>query len=499
MSLKQVLRNVYSQWSLQAIRAAISFTTAVVVARILGPERYGAAMSVVVFSLVFRLVLNPGFTLSAIRHISVYKGSGRDYTPLVAGYLLYRLAAGIPLAALFYLASGFFASLAGVPQYADAYRVYSVSIALMAFYEAMRAYLHGIGRVDMANLYFTISFVTASISSLALVLQGLGVYGYVLGLVVGNALHSAIYALTLRDCLRACARAGVRGAVEGLKIIAPLGMSVLATQVANFLHMWLDKAVVLGLLGVHSLGLYSVALKLAGTVDAAKNAVTVALRPYYGTVYGASGLAPIRSKVFRASKVMSLAFAPPVLVLAGLAPALVSAVYGPEYADAWPIVAVHLAYTAATSFTAAYGGIPLILEARREIVGRSVVSACTSLALELGVVTLGLGGLGVVLGRDLGALAAFLYVYLALYRRLRLEFDSRSWLLGTIMGASMLAVTALVLLLAPHIWYLAPLVAALVYVGIAKLLKPLDRADMRVVREALGAKFSKFVEAWLLE
>ena len=59
------------------------------VARILGTEGYDIVASIFVFSNFFGFVINPSFRVSIVHYVSVYSGSGKEYTPIIAGFLAY--------------------------------------------------------------------------------------------------------------------------------------------------------------------------------------------------------------------------------------------------------------------------------------------------------------------------------------------------------------------------------------------------------------------------
>ena len=87
VTLRQLAKNIYSQWFLQSLRLITGFITTVFVARIIGPEGYGVVASIFIFYDLFGFVIDPGFRGSIVRYISVYSGSGRDYIPIIAGFL----------------------------------------------------------------------------------------------------------------------------------------------------------------------------------------------------------------------------------------------------------------------------------------------------------------------------------------------------------------------------------------------------------------------------
>jgi len=490
-----VTKNLFSQWFLQFIRLVLSFITTVFVARVLGPEGYGVATSIFVFSNLFSFIVDLGFSGSIVRYVSVYSGSGKKCTHIIAGFLVYRVLVGSLLAITFYVLAPYFASIVNASKYVAAYQLFSTSIFLSSVYGALRAYLYGIERIDLASLYYSIGFVIGNISSFILVLSGFGVLGYILGFIISDITQFFIHVLTLRNLISKCVKVNLNEALSGLKTILPLSLALLTSKLMDFLYNWFDRALVLGLLGTYSLGLYSIALRFASVFDIMRQSVSTALTPYYGNLYGANGIEALRPRVKRSSKLMSLTYIPLTLAIASLTPILIPLIYGGKFVSSWPIAYIHLTYLALTSFTVAYGGIPLVTEARKEIIMSTGIKALSSIALELLFVIVGLEALGVILGRNVGAFLAFMYLYLALFSKLKLDFDKKSHLLGALIG--IVISTLLVLptfMMKIQFWYLILPFALTIYPALLKIFKPIDYTDIKLLREALGTRFNRIVD-----
>jgi len=479
---------------MQIIRSAVSFIVTAIVARILGPSGYGVATSIFVFAGLFSFAIDPGFGGSVVRYISVYSGSSKDYIPIVSGFLIYRMVVSLMLAIAFYIIAPWFAILTGASEHAAAFQVFALSIFLGSIYSGLRAYLYGIGYINLASLYYSIGFIIGNVSSLILVLSGFGILGYVLGFVIGDVVQFSIYIYALRNLIIKCIRVKLGDAVKGLRIILPLSLTLLGSRLMNFLYEWFDRALVLGLLGTYDLGLYNVALRLSSIFGTAKHAVTTALTPYYGNLYGAKGVEAIRPRVKRISKLVSLTYTPAVLTIAGLTPILIPLIYGSRFIESWRVAFVHLVFIALMGFEVAYGGIALITEAKRDIVVSSMIKSVSSIALELLLtVVAGLGALGVIIGKNLGALASFLYLYLVLFRSLRLGLNLKYWIMGVFTGILILILTMPLILQGSNngLWYITPIIALIIYTLLLRILKPIDNTDIKILREALGTRLQK--------
>ena len=494
MSIKQLAKNVYSQWFLQLLRLAVGFITTVFVARILGPEGYGVVASIFVFSNLFGFAIDPGFKGSIVRYVSVYSVSGKNYIPIIAGFLAYRILMGSLLAVIFYVLAPYFAFMVNASKYVVAYQLFSISIFLSSIYSALRAYLRGIGRIDLASLYYSIGFVAGNMLSLIFVLSGFGVLGYISGLIIGDAIQFSIYMLTLKSLISKCIRVDFNEALKGLKVILPLSLTLLTSGLMNFLYNWFDRVLVLSLLGTYGLGLYSIALRFANVFDVVRLSIASALTPYYGNLYGANGVDALRPRIRRASKLISITYTPAVMVIAGLTSLLIPMVYGQNFTEAWPVATAHLVYLALTGFIMAYGGLAMIVEAKKEILMSSAVRALTSIALEIMFITLGLGALGVIIGKDLAMTASFTYLYLTLFNKLKLLPDKKSLVTSVLIGSFLMSIVISATLLS-YVWTLpaALIIIIIIYVGSIRTFKLVDKGDVKVLKEALGTKASKIV------
>lgn len=494
MSVRQLFRNVASQWFLQFIRLAIAFIVTVLVSRILGPQGYGIVSSIFVFSSVFGLALNPGFSAATIRYISVYFGSSRDYTPILSGYFLYEVLAGSSLALIFYSLSPYLSSLIGVSEYLLAFQINSLNIFLSALISVFNVYLYGVNRIDLAVLYYSISFIIGQSFSLTLVLLGLGVFGYILGSIIGSIALVSTYLIRFRGLLLKFTRVSLHDCTNGLKTIIPLGLSLFSTRITGFIYNWIDKFIVLGALGTYGLGIYSVALRFAGVFETMRGAFSTAFNPFYGLHFGAGGLDSIRNRVYSASKFVSMAFAPALMFIAPLTIYLIPLLYGESFSSAWSVASTHLLFLALSSFIVAYSSIPIILEAKKEIITQSIIVMAFSLCLESALVLLGLGALGVILGRDLSIILGFTYMYYALYKAHDLRFDAKSYLSSLVTGSIILALTIFAIYEAHILWVITAIPAILIYILMIRILKVFSAKDISLIKEILGGRFSSIVD-----
>jgi len=479
---------------MQFIRLVVAFVVTAFVARILGPEGYGIASSIFVFSSVFSFILDPGFARSLIRYVSVYHGSGRDYYPLLAGYLFYKVFIGSLLALVFYLLAPYFAQLVNASNHIFAFQLYALCIFFNSLSSVFMTYLNGVNRIDLAVLYNTVGFIIGEASSLALVLMGFGVIGYVTGFITMSIVVFIIYILKHGGLLIRLVRIPIGNALSGLRIIIPLSLSILATQITYYVYTWLDKFIVLGILGTYGLGIYMVALRFAGIFENVRSSLGSALMPYYGVVFGANGLDALRGRVFRVSRLLSATFMPLLMFLASLSMILIPLIYGDAFANAWGVASAHILYLALMSFVVGYGGIPVILEARKELILSSIITSLGSLGLELSLVYVGLGSLGVVVGRDLAQVLGFMYMYSVLYAKLNLRFDFRSWLRGLLVGFLLFITSLLIVMNTPVLWLLSPMVALLMYVSLAGKLKLICKEDIVLLRSSIPSRFSRIID-----
>lgn len=478
---------------MQFIRLGFAFVVTVFVARILGPTGYGIVSSIFMFSSILSFVLDPGFTRSLIRYVSIYYGSGKDYSSLLTGYLFYEVFVGSILAIAFYALAPFFAQLINAPNYAYAFQIYAICIFFNSVSSVFVVYLNGINRIDLMVFYNTIGSIIGNFFSLILVLLGFGVTGYVIGFVVASIIVFSICIIKHGDFLVKLINTPISNALFSLKIIIPLGLSMFASQVTYYVYTWLDKFIILGALGIHSLGIYIVALRFAGIFENIRGSIASALMPYYGATFGAYGINALRSRIYKASKILSVTLAPLLMFMSSLTVIVVPLIYGDSFTEAWSIASIHIMYLAIMCFTLSYSGIPMVLEAKKEIVIRSIIVSSASLGLELLLIHMKLGALGVILGRDLAQALGFIYMYFKLYTRYGLQFNLRSWLLGLFIGFILFVASSAIIMSSFDLWFISPLLAFPLYILLTRNLRLISGEDVALLRDSIPRRFSKII------
>ncbi len=479
------MRNVISQWALQLLRIVVAFVVNIFIARVLGPNGYGVAMSVFAYASIALLALDPGFGGAIARHTSAYLGANRDYMPLFKGHLVYKLISGVIASILFYAFSGQMACLAGIPEYAYLFQAYSIAILFYALNSVFTAYLNGINRIDLSVLYYTIGYLSMQTSALITVLSGLGVFGYVISHVIGNTALFLAYLVKFRKILIDALSRPLKTAILEFKRAIPLGLSIASVSISGYVRDWIDKFVVLGSTGVGWLGLYTIGLRFSTTFESILMAISSATMPLFGIKYGSGDLNSIRTGVKSLSDFLMRIFAPLYALAAVLTPYLIPLVYGEKFESSWVIASEHILFTAFTSFRTPYASIPVVFEAKRELVIGSIVTAISCVVLELAF--LPLGPLGIALGRDLAVLIGFAYLYNALYRRIGLELDFKRFK-NAIIASILIVITSLTALYLTHSWILSALAGLIVYACLIRPLGLVRFEELVLIARAIGVK-----------
>jgi O-antigen/teichoic acid export membrane protein len=190
-------------------------------------------------------------------------------------------------------------------------------------------------------------FVTSALSQLLtplMVLAGLGVLQWRGGLTATAA--AAVYVLAglpsliwMVTSLTAHARPTLDGATQPWRRLSHYGLRSYGVDLCGILAIYLDQALVVGLLSAASMGIYAVALSLSRVIGAVHAAVATMVFPRV------VGLAPdvMVGALGRSARLGTIASAAVGVPVLAAGPMLITWLYGPAYAPAGVILPILLA------------------------------------------------------------------------------------------------------------------------------------------------------------
>ncbi|GAA5081951.1 PST family polysaccharide transporter [Thermocatellispora tengchongensis] len=309
-------------WSMLSTIGARVGTMAIgiVLARVLGPEEFGT-FAVATVALLAMLSFNElGVSLAVVR----WPDDPRRIVPTVA-----TLAAGSSLLVFagVQVAAPYFAAAMGDPSATGAVRVLALNILVNGLASTSAAMLQREFMQGRKTIADQVDNWLGALVSLALALTGWGAMslavGRVSGSLAGGALLVAFSPLRLRFGFdREVARRLLR-----------FGLPLAGASMVVFAAGYADQLVVGAVLGQHALGLYVLAVNLSGWP------VAVFSQPVRSVAPAAFARLqhdrPALNRAFLATAGLLVGLTLPVcLLLSGSAPALITFVYGPEWAAA---------------------------------------------------------------------------------------------------------------------------------------------------------------------
>lgn len=308
------------------VKLVLQLGSQIVLARLLGPEQYGLfALGAIIIGLS-HLFSDVGITYELIRRPNL--------KPIDIRYIVaWQLGLGATVAGIVFLGSGLFAALFNKPESEDIIKVMSVLCLL----SAITAPSLNILKRGLKSKHITIS----QISSFAIGYLGVGIpmaleEGTAWSLVFAWITQSSLYFVFLYAGTRHPLIPVVRH--PDSDSISRLGALVFLTNVANWMTINIDRALIGRFMSKHEVGLYATSYNLLYTPAAA---LLDALQPIFLAATTKMGSDPQAAKIlsFRALLAAIALYLLPVFMVASfVAETFVSAMYGQRWIDAAPLL-----------------------------------------------------------------------------------------------------------------------------------------------------------------
>ncbi|MEJ1179049.1 MULTISPECIES: lipopolysaccharide biosynthesis protein [unclassified Pseudarthrobacter] len=315
------------RWSFGAVvaRQGFQILSAVILARILGPQSYGVIASATVFISLVALVLDQGLSAALIQRPEVTRrlaGATVTLNLLIAGLL----GAGTWFAAP--LVSGFFR----VSELEPILQVLAFAIPIKALAITPRAMLsrdlqlHRVGASDIA------AAAAGSAAGIGAAFAGAGPWSMVYQVVVTDLVCGVALMIASKGPRP---NFSFRSVVPLLKFSS----SVFATDCLAYFSRNLDSILVGRFLGVAALSLYGMAYRiLVMPVQLIGQTVNRVMFPAFARA--AQEPALVAEKLVAATRILAISAIPLMVYVACAAPVLVNLVLGPEWMPAAALVSV---------------------------------------------------------------------------------------------------------------------------------------------------------------
>jgi len=472
--------------TLQAVLSqAISVLGYAYMARAVTQVEMGVIAGATLLVSLVTMLVDLGLNGSLVKFISENVGRGADFSGYVKSALLLRVllasAAALQVAAASEALSGI---LFRTPAYGGVLRIVALDCIPLAIAPLLNSVLWGCGRLRDMAVYSLAANAVRWASIVAFLHSGLGVAGVAYGWLAGDTSLLLMLALAAWPLARPGAGPGRwLGLLPGmLRFSWPL----YASSIVSFLYSQYDRVLILAFLPLQQLGVYDVALKAFSVFQTIVGALSSALTPYYGAMYGRGDEGTISEGIRRSSRYLMLAVCPLALGLAATARPVITLFAGEAYEPGWPVLALLSLFGLVNGLSPAFGSLLLIYGRTGTILLVNLASIAVSMVLLPAVALLGLGGLALVKG--LSMVASFLISLYFTSRLVAVSIDyEASW---KALAAS--AVMAAAVTIAQWAFYsklLLPLYVAigvLVYALAHRALETINSEDLRLIQAVAG-------------
>ncbi len=306
-------------------RQGFQMASAVVLARILGPQSYGTIAAATVYISLVALLLDQGLSAALIQRDDVSRRMAGATASL-------NLGVAAVLAAVTWFASSAVAEFFGAAELEPILRVLAFAIPLKALTITPRALLarelqlHRVGAADIA------AAAAGSAAAIGAAVAGAGPWSLVYQVGVTDAVASVMLL------------AASRGPAPNLALrsVAPLfgfSLSVFATDCLAYFSRNLDNILVGRVLGVSALSIYGMAYRiLVVPVQLIGQTVNRVMFPAFARAAGQPER--VAASLVAATRILAISAIPLMVFVACAAPELVHLVLGPDWMPAAALVSV---------------------------------------------------------------------------------------------------------------------------------------------------------------
>lgn len=494
MALPRFARNTLHSSIAGAASALGSLLSVVVVARMLGPGGAGnVALGIwIVGTLVTFCDL--GLPITVARFVpdlearALHGEAGnfaRAFLPVILGTTLVGTAA---LASLWQFAPFLEAHISALP-FDDLASTAWLALAVLFLLQAIGNYglsqLRGAQQFDEAARLSSIS--------LAVQLAGVAAGGYLFGptgALVGYGGGSLLLAFHTLARIRPGARIDDELRRRAWRFsLASWGVGLIAAIVWSRTEL----AFLNHYRGPHEAGLYSAANTLATVATQAPLLMTGGLLALFSQLFAVGDRAGLARAFASAVRFMSFLIFPACFGMAAIAPALVPALFGAEFAEASDAAAVLVAAQAFGAVSTVSSALLFATERNYFLVRTGIVGALAIVAAGVGVVP-AYGLMGAVIARSLiqFAIVAASFVYLHRALACPSPIGSVARIAGSAAGCAIAARAVVYVLPGPSGVVLAITVGAAVYFVLARLMRALPDEDLGRLSDLAGK-----APAWL--
>ena len=226
---------------------------------------------------------------------------------------------------------------------------------------------------------------------------------------------------------------------QPIKPILSFGLPMVGYELVSYLYNSADQYIVLSLIGIETLGTYTVAITAASlTLITIGIPLSTTLTPKLSEVYGNSDVSGVVNAIKPASRYISLFFIPATLGLAILSPLAIQILASQKYIEAWPPVTIMCLGIATYGFSTIINSALIAIGKTDKVMMITLIASAAGLALTAGL-TEPFGILGAASAKAI--MYGFLFI-LSVYvgsKVIPISLDNRA-ILGSLASSTVMAV-----------------------------------------------------------
>lgn len=475
----------------QLISTIILTVSTIIVAYVLGPVQYGSYTKVFVPVSIALLFTDPGIQSALTRYVSLYhrEADESELSKTITTGLLFSLTvATIIAAALFLLASPISTYLLQQPDLDQQMRVVSFTLIGQTLLGAANAVFIGFMRTKLQNVTTILYSIIKGITSITLVLLGLGPMGAVIGHVSAYMIVGASALIFALFYLRATGLKRAHLSSSKLRELLRFGLPIyLSNLIAGGLTQFTNSVMVLYVLNAE-IGNYGTALNFVVLLNLLTAPIQTTIYPLFSRIKRDSP--DLKHAYQNAVKYSSLFALPGVLVLIGLSHPMIGTIYGERFPDAALFLSILvISYIPIGVGSTCQGNLLNSQGETRVNMWKGVISLAVGAPLAV-ILIPRFGIIGLIASTIASGILPTIYGHIWIKRHLKLVFESTSSAKIYISSASALAATLASQYLIRGGYILDLIIGlvtfAIVYLGALKITRTLTEQDYDMFRSILG-------------
>lgn len=366
----------------------------------------------------------------------------------------------------------------------------SIDILISTSSGFLGSLLYGLQKFKEMTVIGTVSNVLRVSSIVVLLYLGHGVPGVVAGWIIGDLIGMTLYFFSTRKVVKA-----FTGEDEGVTTskLFKYSMPLYGTSILDYLSTYIDRFLLLGLLGLSQLAIYSVAVTVSSFLVMISYPVSYVLFPVFSELYGKNDNKSLQIASLKATRYVSLIFVPMAVGLATVSYPVINIFTGAGYADAtFPLAILCLTM----SFTQVGVAIPpllLALERTRIFLNEKILGIAVNTIMVLMLTPL-IGIKGAALGRAGLFIVGLGYPVYVLIRSHSFYVDkeafTKAWI-GSLMMAIIVLIAQSYLFFDSKFILLYVLLGFVVYITTIRWLKLISYEDLLFIKRLLPKRFEE--------